>query len=114
MSGKTYDVLHAESSELREFLGDEELGLADGGQDDLADLLGDGGVVDLVLVITDHLLELEDLVLQELEKWVKKVLESRTCQFSRSKCQMRFRYENSKSLFFVFRSLRISFPFSFT
>ena len=68
MSGKTYDVLHAESSELREFLGDEELGLADGGQDDLADLLGDGGVVDLVLVITDHLLELEDLVFKELEE----------------------------------------------
>lgn len=69
-----HNVLVAEAPELRELLRHEQLGLADGGEDGVAHALvrDHAGRVQVLLEITDALLEFERLVLKQLEEGEKR------------------------------------------
>ena len=67
--GGTYNILVAELSELCELLGHEELGHADDHQDGVPHLVTDQAAlaVQILLEITDILLELEYFILEHLQ-----------------------------------------------
>ena len=60
----SYNILVAESPKLRQLLRHEQLCLANGGEHGLVHLLAQGPAGQIVLEITDRLLELENLVFQ--------------------------------------------------